>query len=96
MIALKRKIRNILGLVSISSLLVSALLWTLTSDNNPRVGSANQALNQEKQDQYSENQEIKEKRLVRSQLLEEALEKDENAFVFEIAGHFAVPPFNSY
>lgn len=84
MVTLKKKIKTILGFISIGALLIGALFLVLTKEKEDNLKiKPSQALNQEKQNYHFENQDIGETKLVCSQLLEETLEKDENTFVFE-------------
>jgi len=81
MTTLKKKIKIVLGLVTIGVLFVGTVFGILTRENGSKIDQK-QKTSQEKQDYYSDNQEIQEKRLVCSQLLEEVLEEDENDLVF--------------
>ena len=82
MAALKKKIKIFLGIGTVGVLFVGTVLGILARENSPKINQK-QTANQEKQDYYLGNQDIQETRLVCSQLLEEVLEKDENAFFFE-------------
>lgn len=82
MVILKKKLKKILGFVSIGVLLIGTALGILTRENSPKV-SPNQSLNRDYQpeDSYASNlqTEIEQPKLICGNLLE----KDENTFVFE-------------
>jgi len=82
MAILKKKIRNILGIISISTLLIGVALGILVRENNSK-NTAQQSAIQGKQDYHFKNQGTEGKKLICSQLLEETLEKDGNVFAFE-------------
>lgn len=82
MVSLKKKIKVILGLITVGVLFLGTVFGILTRENSSKVNQK-QTVKQEKQGYHSENQKIQEKRLVCSQLLEETLEKDENTSIFE-------------
>ena len=63
--------------------MANALFWILTKENNPKASPVNQRSNQETQSAYPEKIKIEEASMVCGQLLQEVLEEDENAFVFE-------------
>jgi len=82
MAVLKKKTKIVLGLLAGGLLFVGAVLGMVARDNGFKANQK-QTSNQAKEDCRSGSQEIQEKRLVCSQLLEETLEKDENVFAFE-------------
>lgn len=72
MAVLKKKIKNILGFISIGFLVVGAIFFILTKESNQKTNSSNREFNQEKHNSSFGNQETEKTKLICSQILEES------------------------
>ena len=79
MIILKKKIKTILGLISMGAFFCAAILGILLRENSLKISQSQV----KHQNYYSDNDKSKETKIVCSQFLEESLEKDGNDLVFE-------------
>lgn len=77
MLVLKKKVKIILGLITVGVLFFGTAFGILIRENSSKINQR-QTTSKEKQDYNSSNQETQEKKLVCSQLLEE----DENDIAF--------------
>jgi hypothetical protein len=86
MSVLRKRIKNILGLVSIGVLFGGAAFGILAKENNPKAGP-NQPLGQSYLSEDSSAAVLQEEVLRPMLVCSEVLEKDENAFIFAAYGN---------